>query len=359
MSGIASPSAGEEQELLRRIDACARTDRWSRIAEGILLALGAVLALIALAVGEGHAPADPAVVGAAIVGGLALAVLWPASRVRSRTKLVAWVAEELGSRELAAVHDTAARGGDAGGGPLAELAAARLNGRFEGARLRTAAQGGMWRFLAAPVLGGLALSWTDDATARPLAADVSAAMQALSRSATSAAEEILEGVGDGLMEQAMADAVLEVAREARALDPEDPGALDAWLEQAEELALELQREGLRSEALDAARAAAEAASLAAAAGAREVEPEDRGAAAAQGADGEVSGGGAGEDSLAGTDAQGTPEEGTMRGQPQPVQVPEGRAAAMAAARAAHDPRDAALVQEFLSRLPEPTPPRAP
>lgn len=358
MSETASPGAGEEQELLRRIDACARTDRWSRIAEGILLALGAVLALIALAVGEGHAPADPAVVGAAIVGGLALAVLWPASRVRSRSKLVAWVAEELGSRELAAVHDTAARGGDAGGGPLAELAAARLNGRFEGARLRTAAQGGMWRFLAAPVLGGLALSWTDDATARPVAADVGAAMQALSRSATSAAEEILEGVGDGLMEQAMADAVLEVAREARALDPEDPGALDAWLEQAEELALELQREGLRSEALDAARAAAEAASLAAAAEAREVEPEE-GGAAAQGDDGEVSGGGAGEDSLAGTDAQGTPEEGTMPGQPQPVQVPERPAAAMAAARAALDPRDAALVQEFLSRLPEPTPPRAP
>ena len=49
----------------------------------------------------------------------------------------------------------------------------------------------------------------------------------------------------------------------------------------------------------------------------------------------------------------------MPGQPQPVQVPERPAAAMAAARAALDPRDAALVQEFLSRLPEPTPPRAP
>lgn len=354
-----SPAHEDELELLRRLDGCARTDLWSRVAEGLLLALGGIPALLALAVVEGHAPADPAAVGAAVAGGVLLALAWPLARVRSRAALVAWVAGELGARELSAVHDTLQRGSP---GPLTGLAAARLNERFERARLRAVAQGNMWRFLAAPMVGGLLLSWVSDSSAPPATADMGAALEALSSSATSAAQQILEQVGAGDMDQAMADAVLEVARGARALDSADPEALEAWLDQAEELALALQREGQRSEALDAARAAAEAASLAAnASGARRAEAEggdgDESGAVAADPDGGPGGddrGGSGQGSV----AQGTPGEGTMPGQPQPAQVSPTPAVA-AAARAALDPRDAALVQEFLSRLPEPTPPREP
>ncbi len=348
-----SPAAEHELELLRRLDGCARTDLWSRVAEGLLLALGGIPALLALAVAEGHAPADPAAVGAAVTGGVLVALAWPLARVRSRAALVAWVAGELGARELSAVHDTLQRGG---GGPLTGLAAARLNERFERARLRSVAQGNMWRFLAVPMVGGLLLSWVADSSTAPVTADMGAALEALSSSATTAAQDILEQVGAGDMDQAMADAVLEVARGARALDGADAEALEAWLDQAEELALALQREGQRSEALDAARAAAEAASLAAkAGGARRAEADDEsGEGGAEGGPGEDDRGGSGRGSV----AQSTPGEGTMPGQPQPAQVSQTPAVA-AAARAALDPRDAALVQEFLSRLPEPTPPREP
>ena len=179
-----SPAAEDELELLPRLDGCARTDLWSRVAEGLLLALGGIPALLALAVTEGHAPADPAAVGAAVTGGVLVPLAWPLARVRSRAGLVAWVADELGARELAAVHDTLQRGG---AGPLTGLAAARLNERFERARLRAVAQGNMWRFLAAPMVGGLLLSWVADSSAAPVTSDMGSALEALSSSATTAA----------------------------------------------------------------------------------------------------------------------------------------------------------------------------
>ncbi|HIG86071.1 MAG TPA: hypothetical protein EYQ25_03420 [Planctomycetes bacterium] len=237
----------------------------ARTAEGLLLGSGVYLALTALAVGDGQAPAAVPVLFSAGLAGLCAGIAWGFCHRRTLSQVAQDLSRRIGMAEVSAACQDQALSEPQ---PMAELAARRVLMRVPPRRLWRLALPVSWPLLLAPLAGGVLLSVVSET--HPPASITSiqqGTMESVRAGATAAADQVLTAVGEGRLTQDLAEEATALAQEARGLetqlaDAEAVKKLSDWLDRASALEQEVTGEPAAREALAQARRAGEAALMA-------------------------------------------------------------------------------------------------